>query len=152
MWLHCALHHAALTALVPLMWPTSGANLALRILAHVGGLALACGVAGPPSWTLGGVVLPMMALMYMAASVCTQTGGVIATLQAMLDALLLLGHRWDQVCHLAIALLLVALGTRFMYITRSQQVPSLEAVLNCCVFYMASCGTLLLLAAVTAPQ
>ena len=41
------------------------------------------------------------------------------TVQAMLDVLLLMGHRWDAK-------------------------PMLSAVLNCWIFYIAACGCLLL--------
>ena len=119
-------------------------GLALRCLAHGGGLALACGVAGRARWTLGAAVLPAAELVYAATAVCEQVppsaraaaklrgaaakhqrwlNGVqravaTVTVQAMLDVLLLMGHRWDAE-------------------------PAVEAVLNCWIVYIAGCGCLL---------
>ena len=141
-WSFCALHHSALVrsplhcsstfcgtmtsyapllkqaALVPLESPPSAGGLGLRVLAHVGGLGVACGVAGRPPWTLAAAALPALTLAYAAAAACTQTGVGVVTTQAMLDALLLMGHRWDQT-------------------------PELQAVLNCWIFYIAGSGAVL---------
>ena len=118
-WAFATLHYASLAALVPLALTPTVEGLALRCLAHIGGMAIACGLAGRPQWTLALAVLPAYDLAYTAASVCTQSAVATVTVQAMLDVLLLMGHRWDAK-------------------------PMLSAVLNCWIFYIAACGCLLL--------
>ena len=80
-WGFVSLHHAALIALIPLDTPTSAPSMALRVLAHVGGLSLACGVAGHPRWTLTAAALPASVLAYTALGACTQTGVTLVAVQ-----------------------------------------------------------------------
>ena len=150
--------------------------MALRVLAHVGGLSLACGVAGCPRWTLAAAALPASVLAYTALGACTQAGVGLTTVQGTLWPSLWLSlwltlwptlwpTLWASLAH-SLARSLGIFGHLWPTLGRADAsgprvgmldglllmghrwdaMPELQAVLNCWIFYTACSGALLLLA------
>ena len=87
----------------------------LHVLTHSFGMIVACGMPPRmPLWTLACISLPLFQLIVAIACACTQSAMVLLVLQAFLDTLLFVGHRWDTA-------------------------PTLMCLQNCRLTYMTGC-------------